>query len=330
MIILTLQAQRPFWRAARSVPDLAASAAASRGTNSMTEPRTENFPSRNWSTGNFSHPTTLPSASRSTAGGNARRAAIPPPISAHYAGAPTTLATLPAHRQLNSFFRPGDLPFHDFSSTIIARYPLTNSTSFKNELFNRIITPYDINAFFIELAIHGLSDRYSILLDYLRNGFPLGDVPILTETIIIPNHSSVSKHPATVQAYIEEESTAGQMAGPFSKSQVEQVLRGPFVASPLIVAESSQGPDQPPKLRVCRNLSKGGKDHLGRKTPSVNSYVQKELFPTTFDSASDVAEFVSLSYFLFLYSIRFLLDQLAAVLSYLLLSQLAAAISLPQ
>ena len=204
-------------------------------------------------------------------------------------------ATPPAQRQLDSFFRPGHLPFHDFSPIIIPRYPLTNSTTFENELFERIITPYDINAFFIELAIYGLSDRYSILLNYLRNGFPLGDVPALTETIIIPNHSSVSKHPIAVRKYIEEESTAGRMAGPFSKQQVEQILRGPFVASPLIVAESTQGPDQVPKLRVCRNLSKGGKDSQGRTTPSINSYVQKELFPTTFDSASDVAEFVSLS-----------------------------------
>lgn len=116
--------------------------------------------------------------------------------------------------------------------------------------------------------------------------------PLSCQSYGCPN--CISKYPIVIQEYIDEELAAGWRAGPFTKDQVEQILHGPFMSPPLIVAESSQGPDQPPKLRVCRNLSKEGKDSSGKLTPSVNSYIEEELFPTTFNSANDMAEFVSL------------------------------------
>ncbi|KAF5376248.1 hypothetical protein D9615_008454 [Tricholomella constricta] len=70
-------------------------------------------------------------------------------------------------------------------------------------------------------------------------------------------------------------------------SDVERILRGPVYCSPFIVAEQDTGPNSPPKLRVCRNLSKN--DPL-TGTPSVNSYIAKEDFPTRFDMAFRVAD----------------------------------------
>jgi hypothetical protein len=78
------------------------------------------------------------------------------------------------------------------------------------------------------------------------------------------------------------------MSGPYSQVEVEDILQGPFQCSPMIVSEQAQGPGEPPKLRVCCNLSKGTQAH-----PSTNDYIDKDCFPTKFGTAAQVAEIVS-------------------------------------
>lgn len=80
----------------------------------------------------------------------------------------------------------------------------------------------------------------------------------------------------------------------------------------LIIAESSQGPDKPPKLRICSNVSKGGFDLDGIWMDSVNSFVEKEKFPTSFDLATMIAEWVS---FLLLTSIPLYSNYARTILS---------------
>lgn len=129
-----------------------------------------------------------------------------------------------------------------------------------------------------------------MLVDNLRSGFPIGDMPRLEETVIIPNHQSCAEHSAVIDEYILGEISAGRMSGPFTRDRVELILGGPFFASPLIVAVQTQEPGTPDKLRVCRNLSKGTKF-----ASSVNSHIAKESFPTRFDTAMRVADIVSRS-----------------------------------
>lgn len=81
---------------------------------------------------------------------------------------------------------------------------------------------------------------------------------------------------------------AGRMSGPFSRERVEEILGGAFFASPLIVAIQTQEPGVPDKVRICRHLSKEGKG-----AQSVNSHIEKEEFPTRFDTALRVADIVS-------------------------------------
>ncbi|KAF5353628.1 hypothetical protein D9757_012452 [Collybiopsis confluens] len=181
------------------------------------------------------------------------------------------------------------LRFHDFTVSIHTRASLLYTPPKFAEVYSRIISPYDPNEFFIKLSICGLPDRYPLLVSNLKQGFPLGHMPILCKTII-KNHSSTLKFTEAVEAYISEESTAGRMLGSFSNEEAELVLRGPFVLSPLIVSEQTQGPGKPLKLQVCCNFSKDGIYSSGPPFPSVNSYIEKELFPTTFDSAAIVAK----------------------------------------
>jgi hypothetical protein len=189
---------------------------------------------------------------------------------------------------------PSLLPYRNFYDTIIHRPLLsTNSIDSHNEIYSRIVQPYDPNAFEDLLLRLKLNYLYPLLVQNLKNGFPLGEMPSLTETVILDNHPSVQQYPDTIKQYLEDEVKAGRMDGPFSRDIITSILRGPFFVSPLIVSVQPQGLGEPDKLRVCRHLSKSNK-----LTTSVNSHIKKEDFPTRFDTASRVADIVSMPIFI--------------------------------
>ena len=183
------------------------------------------------------------------------------------------------------------LSYHDFSDTIVHQDSIiTADKDFleqSNNIFLRIIHPYDSDAFDHFISKHDLTPFYSLLVTNLRNGFPLGVMPPLIDTVIFKNHPSTFQHSDVVDKYLTDELNAGRMSGPFSFLHVEKVLRGAVLCSPLLISVQIQQPGMPDKLRVCRHLSKGDKS-----TPSVNSHIHKEDFPTRFDTASKVADIV--------------------------------------
>ena len=188
---------------------------------------------------------------------------------------------------------PPRLPYPSFNSFIHHRPPFDQATHLQPNIFSKIICPYDAHALEHLLAKHSLTDAYPHLVHNIQNGFPLGRMPMLSTTVVIPNHPLVILHVDEVTRYIQDEVSAGRMSGPFSSNQVERILRGPFQSSPFIVLIQTQGPGEPDKIRICRHLSKATK-HVS----SVNSFIEKEDFPTRFDTAARVAEIVSLSHYL--------------------------------
>jgi hypothetical protein len=185
------------------------------------------------------------------------------------------------------------LPYRDFSSTIVHRVSLNTackdfSEQFQN-IFLSIIHPYDTDAFNFFISKHDLTPFYSLLVTNLRNGFPLGHMPPLIDTVIFKNHPSTLIHSDVVRKYLTDELDAGRMSGPFTLQQVERILHGAVFCSPLLISVQTQQPGIPDKLRVCRHLSKGDKN-----IPSTNSHIHKEDFPTRFDTASRVADIVGL------------------------------------
>jgi hypothetical protein len=204
---------------------------------------------------------------------------------------------IPSTNLFLSMTSPSLLNYRNFYDTIIHRPPLLISTDDHNEIYNRIVQPYDPDAFENLLLHHELTYLYPLLVSNLRNGFPLGEMPSLTETVILENHPSTQQYPDTVKQYLADEIEAGRMNGPFSRDEIESILRGPFFASPLIVSVQPQGFGVPDKLRVCRHLSKSNKT-----TASVNSHIKKEDFPTKFDTASRVADIVSILILITLHS----------------------------
>lgn len=145
---------------------------------------------------------------------------------------------------------PQSLDFTDFSSSTVHRPPPLNTTLSDSEIYNCIITPYSVDAFKSMLNQAHLSHSYSVLVDNLKNGFPIGDMPPLSETIIIPNPSSIIDHLDKVYEYINTELAANRMSGPYSQAETEHILRGPFYCSPFAVVIQSQGPNTPPKTRI--------------------------------------------------------------------------------
>lgn len=195
----------------------------------------------------------------------------------------------PTSKDFISIAHSPRLRYIDFSASVITRLPSTYSSFEHSLIFDRVSHPYDPNAFDIFLSKHDLSSDYPLLSFNLRHGFPLGHMPEITSTIVIPNNLSILGHMDTVEEYLCKELLSGRMSGPFSREEVETILRGPFQSSPLIVSVQPQSPGVPDKLRVCRHLSKATKTHA-----SVNSHIRKEDFPTRFDLASKVADMVSI------------------------------------
>jgi len=212
---------------------------------------------------------------------------------------PTTLSpssAVPLKSKFERFLdaaRPPRLIYTDFSPFIIHHPTFNPRHHLFPEIFDRIIHPYDSNSFDTFLHKHNLSNSYPLLVSNLRNGFPLGPMPELSSTNIIPNHPSTCEHMHLIDDYLLEELSSGRMSGPFSKEDVERILRGPFQSSPFIVAFQPQAPGEPDKIRICRHLSKSTKN-----IASVNSFMTKSDFPTRFDTASRVAEIVSLFLYL--------------------------------
>lgn len=193
------------------------------------------------------------------------------------------MATDPVSPTLQNF-----LTYRDFSDSIVHRDSLqTADTEHSDDIFLRIVHPYNADAFNHLLSKHHLTSFYSLLVPNLRNGFPLGEMPRLSDTVIFQNHPSALLYFDTVNKYLTDELLAGRMSGPFSLQHTENILRGPIFCSPLLVSVQIQQPGTPDKLRVCRHLSKGDKN-----TPSMNSHIHKEDFPTRFDTASRVADIV--------------------------------------
>uniref|UniRef100_A0A0W0GEA6 Uncharacterized protein n=1 Tax=Moniliophthora roreri TaxID=221103 RepID=A0A0W0GEA6_MONRR len=176
----------------------------------------------------------------------------------------------PTPEEFFELSKPAPLQYYNFSITIHHCLPLSDSTKEEIDIFSHTVTPYNATKFQADLDNLQLSDCYPLLVQNLTYGFPIGNMPVLDESIIEPNHKSVDLHFHAVEKYLREELNAG------------------FVVLPLIVAVQDQGPDIPPKYWVCQNLSKSFPDHL-----PVNYFINKEVFPTCFDSASRMAELVA-------------------------------------
>jgi hypothetical protein len=108
---------------------------------------------------------------------------------------PTSLSPGPVVRvltasdSLSPCILPQVLPYRDFSNTIVHRSPLITADKHSDDIFLKIIHPYSTDAFEFFLSKHLLTYFYPLLVPNLRNGFPLGEMPPLTDTVIFKKPS---------------------------------------------------------------------------------------------------------------------------------------------
>ena len=119
---------------------------------------------------------------------------------------------------------PPCLLYPSFLSFIHRRPSFNPSLHRLSDIFTKIVCPYNVTSFASLLDKHNLTESYPHLLHNLQHGFPLGQMPLLSSTVIIPNHPSVRLHIDSVIQYLEVEIAAGRMSGPFSPSEVKHIL----------------------------------------------------------------------------------------------------------
>ena len=201
------------------------------------------------------------------------------------------VAAPPTSEDLLLAAKPPRLRYSNFTDSIVPRPPFDLSIHLRQDIFDGIHHPYNTDAFESSLLKFNLTDSYPQLVQNLCHGFPLGNMPPLLDAVILPNHPSCLEYSQAIDEYLASEVASQRMSGPFSHEEVGRILRGPFQSSPLIVSVQPQHPGAPDKIRICRHLSKASRSHA-----SVNSHIKKEDFPTCFDTASKVADLVSLPY----------------------------------
>jgi hypothetical protein len=143
------------------------------------------------------------------------------------------------------------------------------------------LTPYKADEWERLLKEHRLLDKYTSIPCQIRHGFNLGIRPI-TVTYTPPNSSSLYTHAEEYQRITQREFSSCRYLGPFSESQVEELI-GPFHSSPLSLVPK---PGKPGRQRAVHNFSH---PHSPSSTiSSINHTIDSNIFPCTWGTFSTV------------------------------------------
>lgn len=183
-----------------------------------------------------------------------------------------------------SFIQPNWVPYN--KSIDVQLSPFDN-----NAIYSRIHTPYSSVAFNMYLRHAGLFSQYPLLSSKLEHGFHLGNMPALEVSITPDNLSSTIPHHNIIELYIKEELNLKRFSGPYLQEELKQIT-GTFRLSPLQVISKIKKAGDPPKHRVCVNLS-----YQGDKDKSVNNHLNPQAYPTRWGVPDKCASIVSLFVF---------------------------------
>lgn len=158
------------------------------------------------------------------------------------------------------------------------------------QILNKVVTPYNADAFERYLSDYGLYSKFPMLVTHLRQGFPLTKGSFSFPRVETPpNHSSCDGHTPFLKNFLADEVALGRMSGPFSREDMELIYGDTFVTTPLLLVTKKGALGEPDKIRVCRNSSKSYSDGL-----SVNDFIDSDDFSTEWTTAADVAEIVGI------------------------------------
>jgi len=151
----------------------------------------------------------------------------------------------------------------------------------RSSVINRIVTPYNPDAFSHYLSKFNLISSSPNLVKKLCEGFPLGTLCLIPSTFTPPNHPSALEFHNVVHTYLLSERDKGRMSGPYSCELLEDIIGGPFRSSPVQVVLKGSKP------RMVINLS-----FKGSSPYSINDMIDSDDFPTCWGGACEVEQIV--------------------------------------
>ena len=146
-------------------------------------------------------------------------------------------------------------------------------------------SPYFPPAWHRALLYAQLLPSFPFLVHDITYGSPIGNPPPLTCTFLPNNLPSANIRPDIIDQELLGETASGRMSGPFTIDQATIIFNGFFRCSPVGLVEKTPGDSN---WRMIRHLSK--QDATGCST---NDWIDSDDFPTTYFTASWVAQFVS-------------------------------------
>lgn len=157
------------------------------------------------------------------------------------------------------------------------------------KILNKVVTPYNADAFKRNLHRHNLVSKFPSLVYHLRHGFPLTKgLFSFPRTETPPNHPSCANHILFLENFLAEEVSLGRMSGPFSQAEVDLIYGDTFVTTPLLPVIKKGELGCPAKIRICRNSSESY-ESMGM---SVNNFIDSDDFSTEWTTAAEVANIV--------------------------------------
>ena len=163
----------------------------------------------------------------------------------------------------------------------VERQDMVPSTVLRHRKTNPL-TPYKPDAWHRQLERHGLLGRYPDLYLSLIQGFDVV-VPSIQQTYIPPNSSLINKYPEVYEEIVETEFRKGRYLGPFSKAELESLIR-PFQSSPLSLVTK---PGKPGKYRMVHDFSHP-RSTCTNPVQSINSAISSQDFPCTWGTFSTI------------------------------------------
>ncbi len=153
---------------------------------------------------------------------------------------------------------------------------------------NLPLTPLDPYNWHSSLSSAGLLSRYPFIVNGIRFGFNIG-IPRIHKTFTPPNSPSIDLHRSEFQRMVKKEFDAGHYIGPFSKTELENLL-GPFQTSPLSLIPKPHSDTN--ELRIIQNFSfprSPSHTHF-----SINYFISSNEFPCTWGTFNAMCLKVSL------------------------------------
>lgn len=184
----------------------------------------------------------------------------------------------------------------EMGSDLASIYDSVKATGLPNAMSARMIIPSNLNLSNWDRFLDRSDDERE-LLSFVKYGFPLGYMGLLSDTKGISNHKSATDYPLQLDRFIRKELSMGGMLGPLSKPPFAEWCH----VSPLMSREKRGSEERrviidmtyPPETSVNSYIFKNTvlgtpRDHA---LPNVDSFVEElvKIGPGAVMSSTDVS-----------------------------------------